>query len=139
MGEIPRVLHFIGIVFWLGGIVAVALAGAAAAASSDKATFGALRGASLKVGVPGMVLAWIGGLGMLMPHFATLYAHAPWMHAKLALVVVASALSGVLGGKLRKAAGDGPMPSAKALGGMASALALVAVVVVSLAVLKPGS
>ena len=137
--NLMRFVHLLGVILWMGGIVAVAVAAGAAGSSAAKETSAALRRAALAVATPGMLLAWLGGLAMLVPHFTDVYARAGWMHGKLTLVLVASALSGVVSGQLRKAAsGDAELdgPKLKKLG---LALLFVAFAVVFLATVKPGA
>lgn len=134
-----KLVHYVGSLLWVGGIVAVALAAASVPEGARKDAGPALRRAALSVATPGMVLAFVGGLAILVPSFSALYATAGWMHGKLTLVLLMAGLSGALSGKLRKlAAGEGEVKPG-ALKGMAGGLLLMAVVVVALATLKPGS
>ena len=130
-----RFLHFTGVFLWIGGLTAVAFA---ATSISTQDGYAGLRKAALRVATPGMLLAWLGGLGMLLPLFSDYYATQGWMHGKLTLVFIASGLSGVLTGKLRKAAtGSGELtPGTARVFGIA--LIVIAVLVVFLATFKPG-
>ncbi len=132
--------HLVGAILWIGGTLAAAWV-AAFAARATPPVADALAGARRALrtfATPGMLLAWVGGLGMLIPSFTTLYARAGWMHTKLLLLVVASALHGVLSARIRKAA-DGSKPAtAGLLQGLALGLLACALGVVFLAVLKPG-
>lgn len=130
-----RTLHFIGGILWMGGIVASAVAGYVGA---SKATSAAARTVNLRIATPGMILAFIGGLGILLPTFGSYYAKQPWMHAKLTLVLVASAISGVISGTLRKASTADEQPVSK-LKGLAIAMTLILFTIVYLAVNKPGA
>jgi len=129
-------LHLIGVLIWIGATYS---AGALAAMTTeDEAPAMATKLGSLmrKFAVPGMILAWIGGLGRLMPEFAGVYARAGWMHTKLLLVLIISGLTGMMGAKLRRAAaGEGDLSAPRKLGYTVIALATVVVV---LAVVKPG-
>lgn len=137
--NLMRFVHLLGVILWIGGIVSVAIAAGAASSSAAKETSAALRKAALAVATPGMLMAWIGGLAMLIPHFTDVYARAGWMHGKLTLVLIASALSGVVGGQLRKAAsGDAELNTGK-LQKLGVALLFVSLAVVFLATVKPGS
>ena len=60
-----KVLHVVGVVFWIGGVVAVASVGVAAAQSGEKAGGSLARKANRHVATPGLVLAWVGGLSLL--------------------------------------------------------------------------
>jgi protoporphyrinogen IX oxidase len=139
MGDLAfRFLHFIGIIFWLGGAVTVAVAAAGLAGQAERSHATAARAAALRVATPGMVLAWVGGLGMLVPYWSAVYARAGWMHGKLTLVLVAAALTGVLTGRLKRAAaGEGELQPRK-LRTLATILLVLTFTVAGLAVFRPG-
>ncbi|MBK6578533.1 MAG: CopD family protein [Sandaracinaceae bacterium] len=106
-----RALHLVGAILWVGGVAFVgimALAAATAEIDSQKLARVARIGVLARVTV-GMGLAWVAGLLILVPSFGDVYARAGWMHAKLTMILVASALTGVLSGHLRKAA-NGSVP-----------------------------
>jgi len=132
--------HFIGLILWMGGAIAAATVAAAAKSEDGEGGASALRTAR-KVVVywvtPGMLLAWAGGLTVLVPDFGALYASAGWMHAKLALLVVLTALTGVLTGRLRRAASGQKASPARLYQALALALAVGVVLVVVLAKLRP--
>ena len=96
-----HVIHILGVIAWIGGVVSVGLVGALAAGEGK--VLAAARAVSLRVATPGLVLAWLGGLTMFIMHI-DVYKRAGWMHAKITLALIAAALTGVLSGKLRKAA-----------------------------------
>jgi putative membrane protein len=132
-----RALHVFGAILWIGGIASVSVVAAMLPADAQKGASGALRGALVRIASPGMGLAWLGGLGMLLPNFTTVYAHAGWMHAKLALVFVAAALTGIITGAVRRAAaGEAELPvnKVRALG---LGVMFIALAVVMLAILQP--
>ena len=134
-----KLVHFLGAVLWIGGVAAVALAASAVPEEARDKAGPALRGAALKVGTTGMLLAWAGGLSMLLTHWSSLYAKAGWMHGKLALVLLAAGLSGAVSGQLRKmASGQGEVKPG-VLKGMAIGLMVIAAIVVALGTLKPGA
>lgn len=134
-----RLLHFIGNIFWLGGVVSVALVAAGLAGASERSHASPARSTALRIATPGMVLAWIGGLGMLLPNWTAVYSKAGWMHGKITLALIAAALTGVLTGQLRKAAqGTGELKPG-VLRGIAWAVLVLAVLTVGLAVLRPGA
>ena len=99
-----RALHLCGALMWIGGTATIAMAAIGLDASSQKAGASALRSAMRRLATPGMLLAFVGGLGILIPSFTTVYARAGWMHTKLLLVLVAAGLSGAISGFLRRAA-----------------------------------
>jgi uncharacterized membrane protein len=104
---IGKIVHVIGNILWLGGGAACAFAFAGlvgADAASRKTLAGALRKIILTVVTPGMLLSLGAGLVMLLSYWSEMYAKAPWMHAKLTVGLIAAAFSGVLSGRLRRAA-----------------------------------
>lgn len=133
-----KVLHVVGNIFWLGGVVSVALVAAGLAGHEERSHAVPLRRAALLIATPGMVLAWVGGLGMLIPGWSELYAKAGWIHGKIAIALVAAALTGVLTGQLRKAAkGTGTLKPGL-LRAIAWTVLLLVLLAVSLAIYKPG-
>lgn len=104
---IGKIVHVIGNVLWLGGGAVCAFA-FAQLATGDVATrrsaAAALRTTILTVVTPGMLLSLGAGLVMLLSYWSELYAKAPWMHMKLTVGLIAAAFSGVLSGRLRRAA-----------------------------------
>lgn len=111
-----RALHLLGAILWIGGAVAVALSAAAVARDAkDGAAASALRRVALRVATPGMVLAWAGGLTLLVMGWAG-YQRAGWMHAKLLFVLVAAGLTGVLSARLRRWAAGGELAVASVRG-----------------------
>ena len=132
-----RYLHFLGITFWIGSAVAIAIA-AFASSPSDSGIAQSLRKISLRVTTPAMLVAFAGGFGMLIANFAELYSKQGWMHAKLTLLLVLAGATGVLSGKLRRWA-EGQDVSAKAFGRLAWAVSILAVLIVTFAVFRPFS
>ncbi len=132
-----RALHLFGALMWIGGTATVAMAAIGLDASSQKGGAGALRAAMRRLATPGMLLAFVGGLGILIPSFTTVYARAGWMHAKLLLVLVAAGLTGVISGMLRKAANgerELPIPALRVMGML---VLLSGLFVVTLAIFQP--
>jgi putative membrane protein len=132
-----RAFHVFGAILWVGGISAVAAVAATLPADAKKSAAGALRGGVLHVVSPGMAFAWIGGLGMLLPNFTTVYAHAGWMHAKLALVLVASALTGVITGSIRRAAAGEAELAVGKVRALGLTVMFIGLFVVTLAIVRP--
>ena len=63
-----RYLHFLGITFWIGTAVAVAVA-ASAPTPWESGIAQALRKVTIRVTTPSMLFAFAGGFGMLIPNF----------------------------------------------------------------------
>jgi putative membrane protein len=144
--ELAIATHLVGMVLWIGGVVAASVVAASAASASaggegegGRAALAAARRAVLVVATPGMLLAWLAGLSYLVPNFAELYARAGWMHGKLTAVLVLTGLTGVLTGRLRRAAAGTKPASAGLFGGLALALIVGSAAVIFLAVLRPGA
>jgi uncharacterized membrane protein len=130
-----RYLHFLGITFWIGSAVAVAIA-AAAPTPWESGIAQALRKVTLRVTTPAMLIAFAGGFGMLIPKFADVYAKQGWMHSKLTLLLILAGVTGVLTGKLRRWV-DGQEVSQKTFARLAWAIAALAVLIVTFAVFRP--
>lgn len=133
--------HLLGVILWIGGGVAAATMAAFAADSKEGAATG-LQGAQRALSwwvTPGMLLAWAGGLTILIPDFATHYASAGWMHGKLTLLLALSGVTGVLSGRLRKAAKGQKEIGSKLLNGLSIGLMVGAFVVLVLVLAKPGA
>lgn len=126
-----KIIHVIGNVLWLGGGTVAAFAIAMLSVDSPSVRLAAAKVArKLVLGLvtPGMLLSLAAGLAMLIADWSTLYAKAPWMHGKLTVGLIAAGFSGVLSGKLRRAASstDGEV-SAKSMWIAGSALLASAV------------
>jgi uncharacterized membrane protein len=132
-----RYLHFLGITFWIGSAVAVAIA-ASAPSPLEGATAQSLRRITTRVTTPAMLFAFAGGFGMLIPNFAELYAKQGWMHTKLVLLLVLAGATGVLTGKLRRWA-EGQEVSPTVFGKLAWTLSIIAVLIITLAIFRPFS
>jgi uncharacterized membrane protein len=91
-----------------------------------------------RVVTPAMLVAWLGGLGILLPAFTTVYAKAGWMHGKLTLVLIASGLSGVIAGRLRRAS-QGEKLEAGPMRALGLVVLTIAIVIVGRAVFRPGA
>ncbi len=105
--QIARIIHVLGNILWLGGgtVAAFAMANFALGAKDNRvAAAQVVRKVVTHVVTPGMLLSFAAGLYMLLSYWSELYAKAPWMHMKLTVGLVAAGFSGVLSGKLRRAA-----------------------------------
>jgi putative membrane protein len=130
-----RYLHFLGMAFWVGSAIGVAIA-AATSTQWENAVAQALRKVTLRVTTPSMLIAFAGGFGMLIPSFTEVYAKAGWMHAKLTLLILLAAATGVLTGKLRRWAG-GQEVEGKTFGRLAWVIGILGVLIVTFAVFRP--
>ena len=130
-----RYVHFLGMAFWVGSAVGVAIA-AAAPTQWESGIAQSLRKVTLRVTTPSMLVAFAGGFGMLIPDFTEIYAKAGWMHAKLTLLILLAATTGVLTGKLRRWAA-GEEVEAKTFGRLAWVMGILGVLIVTFAVFKP--
>lgn len=130
-----RYLHFLGITFWIGSAVAVAIA-AAAPTPWESGIAQTLRKVIVRVTTPAMLVAFVGGLGMLIPNFADVYAKQGWMHSKLTLLLILAGVTGVLSGKLRRWA-DGEEVGPKTFSRLAVAISVLSILIVTFAVFRP--
>lgn len=130
-----RFIHFLGMAFWVGSAVGVAIA-AAAPTQWESGIAQALRKVTLRITTPAMLLAFVGGLGMLIPNFTALYAKAGWMHAKITLVILLAGATGVLSGKLRRWAG-GEEVEARTFARLGWFMGITALLIVIFAVFRP--
>jgi putative membrane protein len=130
-----RYLHFLGVVFWLGSALAAALA-AAYGPKADGGMAHALRKVTVRITTPSMVIAFAGGLGMLIPRFVDVYAKQGWMHAKLTLLLILAGATGVLTGRLRRWAA-GQNVSQQTFARLAWVIGLIGVLIVTLAIFRP--
>jgi len=130
-----RYLHFLGMTFWVGTAVAVAIA-AAAPTPWESGIAQALRKVTTRVTTPSMLVAFAGGFGMLIPNFAEAYSKQGWMHTKLLLLLILAGATGVLTGKLRRWA-DGLEIAASTFSRLAWTISILAILIVTLAVFRP--
>jgi putative membrane protein len=140
--DVAVATHLIGVILWIGGTATAAIVAIAAAreeGAARTAMLSAARRAVLVLATPGLLLAWIAGLAYLVPSFTTLYARAGWMHGKLTILIVLTALTGVFTGRLRKAAAGTKPPSVGLFAGVMLTLLVAAAIVAFLAELRPGA
>jgi len=92
------VVHIVGIVMWVGGLMIVTLIFAQHSQESSpeaQASLARLEGKLFKsMAGPGALLTLLSGIGLIAtnPHY---YLHAPWLHLKLALVLILIILHGI--------------------------------------------
>jgi putative membrane protein len=138
--DLALAAHFIGLALWMGGgVVAASVAGLALSEGGEgkETALRAARKAVIYWATPGMLIAWAGGLTVLIPDFGAIYASAGWMHAKLTLLVVLTAVTGVFTGRLRRAASGQKASGPGPFNVLGLVLAVGLVLVVVLAKLKP--
>jgi putative membrane protein len=132
------VVHLLGLLLWIGGATTCAWIAAGLVAAGETKALSSVRSALLAIVAPGISLAAIGGLARLVPGWSAYYAHAPWMHAKLAIGLVLGALHGVLVGRVRKAAKGTQPASPGTFVAIAVAYVVLGLAAVALAILRPG-
>ena len=127
---IARIIHVLGNILWLGGgtVAAFAMANFAVAAKEQRASSAqVVRKMLVSVVTPGMLLSFAGGLYMLLSYWSEIYAKAPWMHMKLTVGLIAAGFSGMLSGKIRRAADGAEItPGSMRMAGWVLALSAVA-------------
>ena len=137
---IGKIVHVFGNLLWIGGgaVAAFAFVGLASEREeSRRVAARALHKSVLLLVTPGMLLSFGAGLVMLLSYWSDLYAKAPWMHGKLTVGLIAAGFSGVLSGRLRRAAkGDEVSSGSVRLAGAVLLLSAIANVV--LVFLRPG-
>jgi putative membrane protein len=128
---ILKALHVAAMATWLGGTGLVA----ALAAGADAARAAALRRAALRILTPAMLLTLAIGIWLAVQGG---WFRAPWLHAKLVLVLLLTGLHGVLSGRLRRlAAGDAAALPAAWSRWLPAAIALAVAAIAWLAIAKP--
>jgi putative membrane protein len=142
--KIFRILHFVGMIGWAGGLFGLGffLSAYLKEGGTQRKILLQVRKISLAIVNPFMLLAWAGGLGMLVPHFSELYAKAGWMHTKLLLLVVLSALSGMFTAKIKKTASQQDKSNQQNkegafFGNLSFVVLLIFITIAILAVLQP--
>lgn len=140
MREISLFLHVFGVILWIGGCVSAAFTAAqlmGTSAATRAEGLSSVRRTLQVIATPGLLLAWLGGLTILV-NFWDIYARAGWMHGKLTLGIVLSAVHGILLARVRRAATGGG-GSSGAFAGFAMALVVGAAIVVALVIFRPGA
>lgn len=133
-----KALHIAAVATWIGGLILAAAT--ITALSASRSTLGrssvldAVRRWDRRVTSPAMLLVW--GLGLTLALQGGWFT-APWLLLKLALVLLLSALHGMLSGTLRRlASSDGP-PASSILRHASPMIVLCVLVIVILVVIKP--
>ena len=128
----------VGFMLWMGSAITVAFI-ASAPTETPQASRAALRRTTRWLIGPSMLVAFTGGLAMLLPNFGSVYSKAGWMHGKLFILLLLAGLTGALTGKLRRSADGSKDVPARDFLRIGIVMLVLAVIVISLAVLRPGS
>lgn len=133
-------LHVATMVAWMGGMVLLSAIHLWLARTQcprtdrETAVIAAVKRWDGSVTSPAMGLTWLFGI---VAAWQGAWFSAPWLHAKLLLVILLSALHGMLSGALRRAAAD-PDRLPPAFARHAGAIVLVTMlVIVLLVIVKP--
>ena len=134
-----KALHIVAAVTWVGGMLAVAIALVAASGSPGEiagrsALLASVRTWDQRVTTPAMLLVWIAGLALALTGD---WFPQPWLLLKLSVVLLLSALHGVLSGTLRKLAASQAPDVAPPLRYAAGAIQIAISLIVVLVVIKP--
>jgi protoporphyrinogen IX oxidase len=128
-------IHVLSNVVWIGSILSVALLVGRARLMADGPEVGGLaRRVYMRLAVPAFVFSFVSGVTRFVLG-ASVYAHMPWMHAKLTLALGVIALHHVIGAKAKRVAGGNAAAGSGTLGLM-MALFVCAAGAVWLAVAK---
>lgn len=97
--ELARIFHIFGALLWVGGMATAAAAAMTLVTKPEAARepgMDAVRNAMRILATPGLLLAWLGGLAMLISNWSAVYAHAGWAHGKLTVGILLSGVHGML-------------------------------------------
>jgi len=134
-------LHIIAGILWIGGMMAMALVWGAysrsageAESAGQRALLDTVRKWNRCVTSPAMILLWVAGIVMIVSYGK--FPHA-WLLIKMVVVLVLSALHGMLSGNLRRRATGQPVKD-MALVRNASTVIVTGVILIGiLAVIRP--
>ena len=103
-----KALHIMAVISWMAGMFYLPRLFVyhvdAAPGSAQSETFKVMERRLLKMIInPAMIVVWLSGLWMA---YANGFFQAPWLHAKLTLVLVMSALHGYFAGLVKTFAAD---------------------------------
>jgi len=128
MYEAIKGLHMLAMAVWVIGAVVIPLR----MGRADAAGLARLRGLSQRVVTPAMLVTWALGLWM---GISTGMIAAPWLSAKMVVVLALTGVYGVTSGRLRKAVAGQAVPTW--IGVMPVAVVGLAAIAVWLAYSKP--
>jgi protoporphyrinogen IX oxidase len=135
-GSFPIALtvHIVGVIFWVGGLFALALVMSAAGDEpATRARIGAIARRAARFTDAAAALAVVSGVTLLVELPSLL--RQPWMHIKLTFAVGLLALTGIVRVRAKKLANGGPAPRAMA----PIAIALLATAIVAMVIFRPMS
>lgn len=131
-----KALHVVAVVTWISGMMTAGVVVAAAAAGGASLPSGfveALRRWDRRVTSPAMLAVW--ALGLYLASSGGWFAHG-WLQAKMAIVLLLSAIHGMISGRLRRLAG-GTQPRAGIVARAPLVVLLATGAIVILVILKP--
>jgi uncharacterized integral membrane protein (TIGR00701 family) len=134
-----KALHIVAVITWIGGMLIVAVAAVSSARDQHEiagraAFLAGVRRWDRRVTTPAMLVVWM--LGLALASMGHWFPQA-WLVAKFAMVLLLSAVHGVLSGNLRRLSLS-PQPRSPAFLRYAASMIVVAVfVIVVLVVTKP--
>ncbi|MEO0637068.1 MAG: CopD family protein [Pseudomonadota bacterium] len=134
MYEVLKIVHLTAMVVWMAGmLLAPILIIEVSKLQERPAAAAALRRWYLRVFSLAMILLWIAGIAIM-----TLggWFQAPWMIAKLVLVLVLSGLHGALSGQMRRMASEDHFQPWSALRPIWIGTILVLAIIITLAVYR---
>ena len=128
-----KAAHIVAVIVFVAGVLLASIAiRAAGQHPADPAWLAAVRRWDTRVTTPAMLLTWALGLTLvMMAHWLP----AGWLIAKLAVVVVLSALHGLSSGRLRRLSTG--VTDGRARGVAPAAIILAVAAIVFLVVVKP--
>ncbi|WHZ38812.1 CopD family protein [Rahnella bonaserana] len=133
-------LHLIAGVLWTGGLLALALVSVVFRSAGTGAKEG-LR--TLAVAVqkwnrcitsPAMILLWVAGIWMIVSHGQ--FPHA-WLLIKMVVVLVLSALHGLLSGNLRRLASGQPAKDFALVRNAGTVIVIGVIIISIMAIIRP--
>jgi putative membrane protein len=139
MYEWLKAFHVIAVIAWMAGLLYLPRLFVyhceADIGSRQSETFKVMERRLLKAIVnPAMIVTWV--LGLYLAWRGGLFS-APWLHAKLALVILLSGVHGVLSGQVRDFAADKRRKSQKFFRIINEIPAVLMVFIVILVIVKP--
>ena len=134
-----KALHIVAVISWMAGMFYLPRLFVyhvdAAPGSAQSETFKLMERRLLRIIVnPAMIVVWLSGLWMA---YAGGFFQAPWLHAKLALVLAMSALHGYFAGLVKTFAADQNVRSARFYRVLNEIPPVLMAIIVVLVVVKP--